>query len=200
MYVYIMKTKTLNYLSNKLFFSVDDVAQAAGIRNKSAQVLCSRYVKNETFLRLKKNFYVSAGNWPHYNREDYFKIANYLQVPSYLSCVTALSFYGITTQVQRDWYDNISVKRSIRFETEGVAFNYYKLKKEYYFGFVRHGYLFIATKEKAFVDTAHLCTFGKYSMDWHACDLETLDKRLVADIMVIFPKETQKAIRELCRI
>ncbi len=195
-----MKTKTLNYLSNKLFFSVDDLAKAACIKNESAQVLCSRYVKNETFLRLKKNFYVLAGNWPRYNREDYFKIANYLQVPSYISCVTALSFYGITTQVQRDWYDSISVKRSIRFEAEGITFNYYKLKKKYYFGFVRHGDLFIATKEKAFVDTAHLCAFGKYSMDWHACDLETLDKRLVADIMLIFPEKTQKAIRGLCRI
>jgi len=114
--------------------------------------------------------------------------------------VTALSFYGITTQVQRDWYDNISVKRSIRFEAEGVAFNYYKFKKEYYFGFVRHEDFFIATKEKAFVDTAHHCAFGKYSMDWHACDLETLDKKLLADIMAIFPEKTQKNIRELCRI
>ncbi len=195
-----MKTTVLNYLSNKLFFSVDDVAQAAGIKNESAQVLCSRYVKNGVFLRLKKNFYVSAGNWPRYNRENYFKVANYLQVPSYVSCVTALSFYGITTQVQRDWYDNISVKRSIRFEVDEVTFNYYKLKKEYYFGFVRHGDLFIATKEKAFVDTTHLCAFRKYSMDWHACDLKTLDKKLIADIMVIFPDITQRAIRELCRI
>ncbi|RLB80331.1 MAG: hypothetical protein DRH24_10820 [Deltaproteobacteria bacterium] len=119
-----MKTKTLNYLSNKLFFSVDNLAEAACIKKESAQVLCSRYVKNETFLRLKKNFYVLAGIWPRYNREDYFKIANYLQVPSYISCVTALSFYGITTQVQRDWYDSISVKRSIRFEVEGITFNY----------------------------------------------------------------------------
>jgi predicted transcriptional regulator of viral defense system len=195
-----MKTKTLNYLSNKLFFSVDDLAEATGIKNESAQVLCSRYVKNGFFLRLKKNFYVLAGNWPRYNRDDYFKIANYLQVPSYVSCVTALSFYGITTQVQRDWYDNISVKRSIRFDAEGVAFNYYKLKREYYFGFIKHEDLFIATKEKAFVDTAHLCAFGKYSMDWHACGLETLDKKLLAGIAAIFPEKTQRIIRGLCRI
>jgi len=195
-----MNTTALNYLSNKLFFSVDDLAEAAGIKHESAQVLCSRYVKNGFFLRLKKNFYVSAGNWPRYNREDYFKIANYLQVPSYVSCVTALSFYGITTQVPRDWYDNISVKRSVRFETEGVAFNYYKFKKACYFGFVRHEDIFIATKEKAFVDTAHLCAFGKYSMDWHACDLKTLDKKLLAHIMAVFPEKTQKHIRKLCRI
>ena len=49
-----MKTKTLNYLSNKLFFSVDDLAETVGIKNESAQVLCSRYVKNGFFLRLKK--------------------------------------------------------------------------------------------------------------------------------------------------
>ena len=101
--------------------------------------------------------------------------------------------------MQRDWYDNISVKRSIIFEAEGVAFNY-KLKKEYYFGFVRHEDLFIATKEKAVVDTVHLCAFGKYSMDWHACDLKTLDKKLLADIMAVFPEKTQKNISELCRI
>jgi predicted transcriptional regulator of viral defense system len=195
-----MKTNALNYLSNKLFFSVDDLAEATGIKSESAHVLCSRYVKNRTFLRLKKNFYVLAGNWPRYNREDYFKIANYLQVPSYVSCVTALSFYGITTQLQRDWYDNISVKRSIRFKAEGVTFNYYKFKKEYYFEFLRRGDFFIATKEKAFVDTAHLCAFGKYSMDWYACDLEKLDKKLIANIMVIFPEKTRKTIRGLCRI
>jgi predicted transcriptional regulator of viral defense system len=195
-----MKTAVLNYLSSKLFFSVDDVAEAAGIKNESAQVLCSRYVKNETFLRLKKNFYVLAQSWQRYKHEDYFKIANYLQVPSYVSCVTALSFYGITTQVQRGWYDNISVKRSIRFDVQSVAFHYYKFKRAYYFGFVRHGDLFIATKEKAFVDAAHLCAFGKYSMDWHACDPETLDKKLLADIMVIFPERTQKTIRGLCKI
>ena len=195
-----MKTKVLDYLSSRLFFSVDDLAKAAGIKNESAQVLCSRYVKNKTFLRLKKNFYVLAGNWQRYNRADYFKTANYLQVPSYVSCVTALSFYEITTQVQRDWYDNISVKRSIKFDVQGIAFHYYKFKKAYYFGFVKHEDLFIATKEKAFVDTAHLCAFGKYSMDWHACDLKTLDKRLVADIMTIFPEKTQKSVRSLCKI
>jgi predicted transcriptional regulator of viral defense system len=195
-----MKANILNYLSNRLFFSVDDVAEAAGIKNESAHVLCSRYVKSGTFLRLKKNFYVLAGNWQRYNHEDYFKIANYLQVPSYVSCVTALSFYGITTQVQRDWYDNISVKRSIRFDVQGVAFHYYKFKKAYYFGFVRHGNLFIATKEKAFVDTAHLCAFGKYSMDWHACDPELLDKELIADIIAVFPKKTEKSVRGLCMI
>jgi hypothetical protein len=65
----------------------------------------------------------------------WFPFAYVARFNMYVSCVTALSFYGITTQVQRDWYDNISVKRSIRFEAEGVAFNYYKFKKEYYFGF-----------------------------------------------------------------
>lgn len=195
-----MKTTVLNDLSDRLFFSADDLAEAAGIKSESAQVLCTRYVKNGVFLRLKKNFYVSSGRWPHYRREDCFKIANYLQVPSYVSCVTALSFYGVTTQVPRDWYDNISFKRSIRFNAGDVIFNYYKFKKEYYFGFERHDGIFIATKEKAFVDAAHMCTFGRYSMDWHACDLKMLDTKLIARIMAIFPERTRRSIRALCGI
>jgi len=196
----MMKINILNYLSNRLFFSVDDVAEAAGIKNESAQVLCSRYVKRGIFLRLKKNFYILAGNWQRYNNEDYFKIANYLQVPSYISCGTALSFYRITTQVKRAWYDNISVKRSIVFDIQGTAFHYYKVKKTYYFGFVKHQNFFIATREKAFVDTAHLCAFGKYSMDWHACDLGPLDKDLIAGIIAVFPQKTQESVRKLCMI
>jgi len=195
-----MKTAVLDYLSKRLFFSVDDLAEVAGITNESAQVLCSRYVKKRIFLRLKKNFYVVAGNWPHYDREDFFKIANYLQVPSYVSCVTALAFYGITTQVPRGWYDNISVKRSTSFEVEDLAFHYYKFGKDYYFGFVKREDFFIATREKALVDAAHLCCFGTYSVDWDACDLEMLDTKVVADIMSIFPERTRKTVRGLCGI
>lgn len=196
----MMKTKVLNQLSSKPFFSVDDLAEAAEIKYQSAQVLCSRYVKNGTFLRLKKNFYILAGSLHRYNRANCFELANYLQVPSYASCVTALSFYGITTQVQKAWYDNICVKRSIRFEADGFAFNYYKFNPAYYFGFVKYGNFFIATQEKAFVDTVHLCAFGKYSMDWHACDLGKLDKKRIIDIMINFPEKTQKSVRGLCSI
>ena len=49
MYVYIMKTKTLNYLSNKLFFSVDDVAQAAGIKNESARYYAAVMLRMRPF-------------------------------------------------------------------------------------------------------------------------------------------------------
>jgi hypothetical protein len=42
-------------------------------------------------LRLKRDFYVLAGDWEHYGARRLFQIANRLQVPSYLSLTTALA-------------------------------------------------------------------------------------------------------------
>ena len=90
-------------LKNRLFFSTQDVADTYGMTIPSAYVLCSRYVRPGTFIRLKKNLYVLERNWERYGKSEFFQICNFFQVPSYVSCMTALAYYGITTQVQRDW-------------------------------------------------------------------------------------------------
>ena len=102
----------LEKLKNRLFFTAQDVAEAAGIALPSAHVLCSRYARTGVFLRLKNNFYVLRDDWDRFDLIDMLKIANYLQVPSYVSFTTALSFYGITTQVQRDWIECAATRRS----------------------------------------------------------------------------------------
>jgi len=115
-----MKPFLWEKLKEKLFFSTEDVANAAGGTGESANVLCSRYGKKGTFIKLKKNFYILEQIWERYTQLEFFKIANFLQVPSYISCMSALSYYGITTQIQRDWYESISLRRSAKFEAKGL--------------------------------------------------------------------------------
>jgi predicted transcriptional regulator of viral defense system len=164
------------------------------------RVLCTRYIRNGFFIRLKKNFYVLTERWENFSKEDFLKISNFLQVPSYISFLTALSLYEVTTQVQRDYFESVSLKRSVRFNIEGVTFSFYKLKKKYYFDFIKKDDIFIATKEKAFIDSVYLYSFGKYKIDFSSLDLDKLDKNKIKKILKLYPQKTKNIVRKICGI
>ena len=195
-----MNYSDLKKLKERLYFTVEDAQDVFGIKPGSARVLCTRYTQKGIFVRLKKNLYVLDEKWGNYTREDFYRISNVLQVPSYISFMSALSFYEVTTQVQRDFFENASLKRSVRFDIKGTAFNFYKLKKEYYFDFIRDNDIFIATKEKAFVDSIYLFSFGKYKIDLSSLDLDKLDKKRIAKIIKAYPLKTKKIVSRLCKI
>lgn len=187
-------------LKKGLFFTTEEVARNFGMTKTSAHVFCSRQVKNGSFIRLKKNFYVLEDRWPYLEREDFFVIANFLQVPSYVSCTTALAYHGVTTQVPRDWVESMSLKRSIQYSARGMTFSYFKLKKDFYFGFKKIGPFFIAGKEKAFLDACHLCAYGRYALDWSALDMDRLDTDNLRVLMKPYPFRTKNMVEKLCGI
>jgi len=191
-----MQIRDLRPLRDKLFFTSADVADAAGIKLSSAHVLCSRYVERGLFVRLKKDFYVLEENWRRLSEKDLFRLANHLQVPSYVSLGSALSFYGVSTQVRRNWVESVALKRSIRFEAADAAFHYFRLKETAYFGFVKTEGIFIAAKEKAFVDACHLNLYGGYGLDWDACDLSLLDRDEALLMAASFPGQTLQSVKK----
>lgn len=192
--------KLLAALGEKPFFTTKDLEDVLKIKPQSTWVLASRYVKNGLFLRLKNNFYVLEESWQNLSRNNFFKIANFLQVPSYISFMSALSYYEVTTQLQRNFFESASLKRSRKFDIKDTSFNFYKLNKKYYCDFVKIDGIFIATKEKAFVDTIYLYSFGKYKPDFSSLDLNKLDKIKIREIMKVFPQKTKTIIKKLCRI
>lgn len=190
----------LEKLKNRLFFTAQDVAQAAGITLPSAHVLCSRYTRAGIFLRLKKNFYVIRDAWNRLDHTDVLKISNYLQVPSYVSFTTALSFYEITTQVQRNWIECAATKRSTTIQAGGVTFQYHKLQKALFFGFSRENGLFIAAPEKAVLDSAYLEVLGSNTVDWNAVDLDKVDRGRLRKLLKAYPDKFRWKMAETCGI
>lgn len=190
----------LTSLKDKLFFTVHDVAAATGTSLPSAHVLCSRYVKSGIFVRIKKNFYVVADTWDRYAFLDFLKIANFIQVPSYISFTTALAFYGLTTQIQRNWYESVATRRSNSFETRGTKFIYHKFACPLYFGYERRDNVFIALPEKAVLDCAYLEVLGLGATDWDALSLEKLDTFRIRRWIEPFPNQFKQKMAEKCRI
>jgi len=191
--------RDLSSLRERLFFTIEDVVALLRIDRRSAQVLCSRYVKNGQFIRLKRDFYVLEQNWANYSREDFLRIANFLQVPSYISLMTALSVYGVTTQVQQDYFESVSLRQSVSYSVKGKIFDFHKVKKLYYFGFQKRNGVFIASKEKALVDAVYLWSFGRYPLDWASLDLDAINKEEVLRMSELFPKRTKNVLKKICK-
>jgi predicted transcriptional regulator of viral defense system len=150
-----MKYNDLKKIKN-LYFTYQDVEKVLSIAEDSARVLCTRYVKQKYLIRLKRNFYILKERWDNITPNQRLELANILQVPSYISLMTALSFYEYTTQVQQKFIESISLYRTFIKDIEGFIFNYSKIKNDFYFGFSKKNNIFIASPEKAFIDSLYL--------------------------------------------
>lgn len=193
----LIKFKRLELLP---FFRVEDVADLLGMKLPSASVFCSRYSNKGLLVKLKNNYYTTKQKLENITNEELFSIANILQVPSYISFMTGLAYYGATSRVQRNFIESASVKRSMEYESGGILFKYYKLNKKYYFDFERKNNLFIASPEKCFLDAVYLYSFGKYKLDFSSLDLEKLNKKRLLILLKNYPLKTKKIVRKICRI
>lgn len=190
----------LQELSKKDYFTVDDIAGEFGIQPTSARVLCSRYARKGLLIRLKNNFYTTAWRWENMKRVDFFKIANVLQVPSYISLMTALAYHEVTTQVQQGFLESVGQKRTVTYAVRENVFQYTKIARRYYGGFVRNDGIFMATAEKAFLDAAYLYSFGKYKLDKDSLDLNKLDLNSLKSLLQDYPQKTKETVKRLCGI
>ncbi|MDD5439031.1 MAG: type IV toxin-antitoxin system AbiEi family antitoxin domain-containing protein [Candidatus Omnitrophica bacterium] len=169
-----MPLKTLLKITRD-HFTAHDVARAFGISPASAQVACSRYIEQGVLIRPKRGLYVLRHRWETLPEESVCEIANILETPSYISLTTALTLYNVTTQVQRNFYESISIKRTKDITIEGRVFQFRKIRKDLYGGFVKKERYFIATPEKALVDALYLTTLGRYRLDVAALDVAKFD-------------------------
>jgi len=150
----------------KPYFGYEDIARVLNISPNSAKVAASRYVKAGILIRIKRNLYVLFENWAVMSLEQKFTIANLIQVPSYISLMTALGYYEITTQLQQDYIESVGVRRT----------------KD-------------AEPEKAFVDALYLQSLGRRSIDTSSLDVDKLDWPMVLQISKSFPKSTRRLVK-----
>jgi predicted transcriptional regulator of viral defense system len=190
-----MKILELNRI-NKLYFGHEEISMALGITLQSAKVSANRYVKQGMLLKVKRNIYILKEKWKVLEREGKFILANLIQVPSYISLMTALDYYEITTQIQRDFIESVAVKRTKETEVESTTFTYRKIRLNLYFGFNKEKDFFIATPEKAFLDALYLMSLGRYSFDVDSIDFSKLKRNEIRKLIKRFPAKTRKLLGE----
>lgn len=188
----------LNELRNiqKLYFGYEELAGALGISPASTRVAASRYVKQGLLIRVKRNLYILRQTWEKAGREEKFLIANIGQVPSYISLLTALDYYEITSLVQRNFFESIAVTRTKEIRIDQTVFTYTRINEELYFGFGREKGFFIASPEKAMLDAFYLMSYGRYSLDLSAVNADRLDLDQIAAMSARFPSKTRRLLKK----
>lgn len=188
-----MKILRLKNIS-KTYFHLHDLARILNVSPESARVIASRYVKSGLLIRLKRDLYVLSDNWANFSQEEKFLFANLIQSPSYVSLMTALSYYQISTQIQRNFIESIAVKRTKTVTVGDTVFTYSKIKPPLYFGFVKRGAFFIAEPEKALLDAFYLMSLKRYTLDISSIDFNRIDLDKINLLVKKFPVSVQKMV------
>ncbi len=178
----------------KLYFGYEELARALSISAASARVAASRYVKQGLLVRVKRNVYVRRDVWESSDREQRFLLANLGQVPSYISLMTALDHTDLTTQLQREVIESVTLKRTREIRVEETLFKYTKISGSLYSGFVKEKGGFIALPEKALLDAMYLTSLGRYSLDLSAIDRSKLDLERLKTLSTPFPSRTKQTL------
>jgi predicted transcriptional regulator of viral defense system len=178
----------------KFYFGYEELTRALGISMASAPVTASRYVKNGLLVRIKRNLYVLREAWDTASKEDKFMLANLGQTPSYISTATALDYYEITTQMQRDFFESVATQRTKEINVKGTVFRYSKISEDLYFGFEKKGTFFIATPEKALLDALYLMSYGRYRLDISSIDFTKINKTRILELVRKYPQRTKNLL------
>jgi predicted transcriptional regulator of viral defense system len=181
---------------NKLYFGYEDIASALDISLQAARVSANRYVKKGILLRIKRNVYILKDNWKYLDQNKLFSIANIIQTPSYVSLLSALCYYEISTQIQQNYIESIALKRTKKVEIENTLFNYSLINKNLYSGFIKKDDFFIALPEKAFLDSVYLFSLGKYALDFTSIDFTKFDKKVLSDLLSNYPVKTKNIVKD----
>ncbi len=190
----------LEKIKKKKVFTVEELAYIFNVKPESARVIAHRYCKKGIFIRIKRDLYILKDGWERLEMKDYFFISNFLQVPSYISLITALSYYEVTTQVIREQFESVCIKRTKEFLVNQKRFIFHKIKKELYFDFLKEENFFIAKKEKAFIDAVYLYSFGKYRFDIDSIDIRRFDRKKLKEISLRYPERTREFLFKLWKI
>ncbi|MEM3875465.1 MAG: hypothetical protein QXP35_00100 [Candidatus Micrarchaeaceae archaeon] len=132
---------------NKRVFSINDAAKAMGKSKRYATKLLSSNKEVERIERGK--YYIKTSN------PDIYEIASQIIYPSYISAFAALQFYSVVEQSVVK-YTVITIKRHKQIRVMGNVIEFVTVPKNRFFGYKKEGNAYIATIEKAIVDSLYL--------------------------------------------
>jgi hypothetical protein len=98
----------------------------------------------------------------------------------------------MTTQVQRNFFESICIKRTKTFDRGGLTFRYIKINPGLYGGYKRDKGVFIAVPEKAIMYSFYLASMGRYPLDVSSIDLTKLNEQSLAELSTIYPPKAIK--------
>ena len=163
------------------YFTVADLEKITGLSRNSLKVALSRMVKQRLLVRLRRGVYQLG-----FSSFDPKKIANQLYYPSYLSFESALSYYGILSQVPFT-QTFATIKKSKKMKVGDFEVEFTQIRKDLFFGYVLKNGIYIAQAEKALLDQLYLAGRGKRLINIKELDLKNINREKLGKYADLFP-------------
>ena len=164
------------YRSSNTVFTAKDIAliwKETNLNTLKARI--NYYVKRGKLYSLRRGIYVKDKN---YNK---FELATKIYTPSYISLETVLQREGVIFQYYNSVFTISYLSREISCDNQ--KYTYRKIKNEALtdsLGIKKENNYFIASKERAFLDTIYLYK------DYHFDNLESIDWDICSKIVPIY--------------
>ena len=176
---------------NKPYYSLSDLEKVLDQQRPSLYVTLNRLVESGVLVRLRRGVYQAS-----LQAKSLTRVANTLVYPSYLSFESALSRYGILSQIPFV-LTFATPQRSQQMALGDTVVQYHQLKRELFFGYSLVDGIYIAEPEKALLDQVYLAARGLADLPWAELDLTRLDHERLQDYASRFPSATQKQVGEI---
>jgi predicted transcriptional regulator of viral defense system len=180
----------INPLKKIIFSEFDyNLLLACLTHYKNPRKQITKMLKKKDIIRVKKGLYVFGSNSQRVQKYSLEILANLIYGPSYISCETALSYYGLIPE-RVNAMISITCKRNKYFKTPVGEFFYKYLDiNKYVQGITQMNIdanrsILIATKEKALIDLLYKKNDLKNLDDISSYILENL--RIDEDLLLSF--------------
>ncbi len=175
---------------DKPYYTISDLEKILGQKRPSLYVTLNRLVKHGVLTRLRRGIYQVSLQAP-----DLARIANQLVYPSYLSFESALSRFGILSQIPYT-LTFATPLRSRRLTLGDTDVEFRQLKQELFFGYQLKNGLYLAEPEKALLDQIYMITRGLSDLSLGELNLDPVDPEKLSQYAQRFPKPVQAIVAQ----
>lgn len=174
------------YDSRLSFFTIKTLKDILEVRKESSLFpVINNLLRSEILVKIERDKYLLKGA----NVPD-FAIANYIYEPSYISCESALNFYGILSQFTYE-ITSITLKKTIEKSFEGKVYVYNHIKRDLFWGYEKQNGFLIAFPEKAVLDQLYLTAKGYKNINFDEYDLSRISISRLKKYLKKYPKTRQ---------
>jgi predicted transcriptional regulator of viral defense system len=180
--------KRLKFLPN--LFRRQDAEKVA----PHTAVFLSRALKNGLIHHISRGNYINSFLYGFPAVED---VACFLKPPAYITCEWALNTHGISLQAPVvctvvTLSTSVGKKRNIQYQ--GITIEFSKISDRLFFGFIKHDNYYLATPEKAILDTLY---YRRMIPAFDELDLDDVDYETLVKMADKFPSTVSRAVHLL---
>lgn len=187
-----MRTDILEKLKliGKDYYTLKEIAFLYKGSFGSLKIALNRLKKSNKIKKIQRNIYILPEKLSNIE-----KIANQIYSPSYLSFESALSFWGILSQIPYNLTFATS-KKTKKLNLENQTVEYRKINKKLFGGYRNIDGLYMAEPEKALLDTIYLASLGKLKINFENFDLAKINKINFLSWVKKSPQKTKNFIKK----